>query len=125
MKGKLSDWIAAFIIGVISGIASWILIEFWKDEQAMKHIISFLITFSPVFIGLFAFFIYWLVQDYRKIRRQIYDPQELINKVKFQIFNQMSTRLDYLEKKIKLKEPSWDKAENIQEIIDDVIKKIK
>lgn len=64
---KFKEWKNPIISGATSGLVIWGLKEF--KEEIMNHVISFLITFSPVFIGFLVFFIYWLIRDYRKLHQ--------------------------------------------------------
>ena len=69
MESKFfNEWIRPVLLGLAVVGITWILKEFWGNIE-MKHIISFLITFLPIIVGLFAFFLYWVVRDYLKMRR--------------------------------------------------------
>lgn len=69
----------------------------------MNHIISFLITFSPVFIGLFVFFIHCIIKDYRKLRQFNYQhthPEiQNYNDFKTSIKNDFNTLKSQLQNK--------------------------
>ncbi len=67
---EFKEWRNPIISGAASGLVTWGLREF--KEQTMNHITSFLITFSPVFIGLLVFFIYRFIKDYRKLHQFTY-----------------------------------------------------
>lgn len=56
------------IIGsVISSVVAWALKEF--SEATVNHVISFIVTFSPIFIGLLVYFVIWITIDYRKLKK--------------------------------------------------------
>lgn len=116
MKAKVGDWIIAFLIGIASGLATWILIEFWKDKEMMKHIISFLVTFSPVFIGLLAFSIYWFVKFqinvYRLYKYYGTGVGNRVKKVENEILN-YNVRIQYLE---KVSAKMWDLEKAVERL---------
>ena len=63
------EWIKPIILAlVISGI-TWFLKEFGGFKEVKEHIISFVVTFSPIIIGFIVFFMYWTIRDYIKLRR--------------------------------------------------------
>lgn len=61
------DWIISFVISALASLLIWFLTEFWRT--IMNHVISFFVTFSPVFIGILVFFIYWFIKDYKQLRK--------------------------------------------------------
>ncbi|HMK77857.1 MAG TPA: hypothetical protein VK568_16995 [Thermodesulfobacteriota bacterium] len=61
---ELKEWRNPIIGTIISGLVVWALKEF--SEITMKHVISFIITFSPVIIGLIVFLIYLSIKLLRK-----------------------------------------------------------
>lgn len=67
MKGEIKNWIASIMIGSLISIIEWCLSEFWGNESMKQHIISFLVTFSPLFIGLLGFLLYWFIVFSRRI----------------------------------------------------------
>lgn len=58
---------AAVIGGVVSGLTTWALTEFGRID-VMKHLLSLLTTFLPVWVGLIGFAAVWVVRDYCAIR---------------------------------------------------------
>jgi len=66
---KFKDWINPIISGAVSSLVLWMLTEF--KEVTMKHIYSFIITFSPVIIGLLVFCIHLFIKDYKRFRRVV------------------------------------------------------
>lgn len=66
---KLKDWISPFISGVVSSLVLWILKEF--NEDTMKHIVSFIITYLPIIVGLLVFFVFLFINDYRRLRKVV------------------------------------------------------
>ena len=66
------NWLLkGFVIAIVSAIAAFLVQHYGESilnniENLVK---SFLITFSPVIVGLLAFFIYWIIADYIKLRR--------------------------------------------------------
>lgn len=66
------NWLfKGIIIAIISAIAAFLAQHY--GEFIMSNIgnliKSFLITFSPLIIGLLVFFLYWIIVDYVKLRR--------------------------------------------------------
>ncbi|MGA2465231.1 MAG: hypothetical protein ABSH06_12875 [Thermodesulfobacteriota bacterium] len=64
-----NEWFKPIFSGVVIAVITWVLKEFWGYKEMNQHIISFFVTFSPVIIGLFTFFLYWIIADYIKLRR--------------------------------------------------------
>ena len=67
MKGKIKNCIASIITGSLIAIAEWGLSEFWGNKSMKQHIISFLNTFSPLFIGFLGFLLYWFMVFLRRV----------------------------------------------------------
>jgi hypothetical protein len=59
---ELKHWKGPVFSATISAVVIWALKEF--SEVTMKHLISFLITFSPIIIGFLTFFIHWLIKSF-------------------------------------------------------------
>ena len=59
------------VIAIISAIAAFFVQHYGEFIMSNigNFIKSFLVTFSPLIIGLLAFFIYWIIADYVKLRR--------------------------------------------------------
>ncbi len=91
----MKDW-KSYGIGVATGLTTWMLQEFYGDIKMAKHVISFLITFSPVIIGFFAVCIYWVIADYLKFRKEV-KTNANINVV----LDKITKKLEALEQKIK------------------------
>lgn len=60
------DWRGPAISGAISALVTWALKEF--SEATMKHVVSFLVTFSPILVGFLVFSVHSLIKDYRNSR---------------------------------------------------------
>ena len=67
MKGEIKNWIASIMTGLFVAIVKWGLSEFWGNESMKQHIINFLVTFTPLFIGLLGFLLYWFIVFSRRI----------------------------------------------------------
>ena len=114
------------------------------------YIVDFIITFSPIIVGLLAFFIYWLIRDYRKLRKFSYRHDHAIENIqglssqieilkkepanRVEDINQLSKKINDLaqdcyrvvKKQTEMaeqEESSTRNLKNLQEIIDDVAKK--
>lgn len=70
MKGEIKNLIRSIIIGLILAFLEWVQSEFWRNESVKQHIISFLVTFSPLLIGFLGFIMYWLIVFSRKIYKK-------------------------------------------------------
>lgn len=71
MTEEIKNWIRPIICGLIVALLIWAFKVFWESGEVKTYVIDFLITFSPILIGLLAFFAYWFVRDYRKINRKV------------------------------------------------------
>lgn len=68
---KENWFLKALAIAIISAIAAF-FVQRYGDfimSNTGNLIKSFFVTFSPLFIGLLVFFIYWIIADYVKLRR--------------------------------------------------------
>lgn len=99
MKSEVfKEWIKPIILGLIIAGITWALREFGGNMEIKKHIISFIITFSPIIIGFFVFFLYRIVADYIKLRRFSNDIIKWIGRFSYQ-----DTKGGYSDLKGKIK----------------------
>ncbi len=71
MKSEFfKEWIQPILVALIAAGIAWALKEFWRTGMN-KHLISLIITFSPIIIGFFVFCFYWIIKDYLKLRHSI------------------------------------------------------
>jgi len=147
------NWLVkGIIIAIISAVATFLVERYGEFiiNNIGNFFKSFLITFSPVFIGLLAFLIYWLIRDYRRLRKLCYQHNHAIenieglpNRIKIlekepanrvEANNQLSDRINDLAQDcykvvkkgagaIKPEESSTRKLGGLQEIIDGIAKK--
>jgi len=69
MKERTENWVRPIICGLAIAFMVWLSKYLWESGRMKIYIVDFITTFSPIIVGLLAFFIYWIVRDYKK-RRQ-------------------------------------------------------
>ena len=116
MKGDIKNWTGSIITGLVLAIMKWGLSEFWRNESMRQHIGSFLITFSPLFIGFLGFVLYWFIifskkiykkyinyqQDQKAITDKVNIYQNAVISLSNQIIN-INNRLDEIEASLRIK----------------------
>ena len=61
MNGKVKPWVISIIGGIISGFIVLYLWEFWKVKEAKLQIITFLVDWFPLCMGVLGFLIILLI----------------------------------------------------------------
>lgn len=97
MNEETKNWVRPIICGLLIALVTWFSKYLWETGKMKTYIVDFIITFSPIIVGLLAFFIYWLIRDYRKIRTFSYEHEHAIITI-----HKIITAMEALRKKTEI-----------------------
>jgi len=103
----INEWVKPILSGLVVTIITWILKEFWNDMEIKQHIISFIITFSPIIIGFFVFLIYRHILDHIRLRHFNNDLEKWIGLLSYK-----DDKGSYADLKGKIKRYIREELEN-------------
>ena len=68
----MGNWVGPIISGIVLALVSWVL-KSVDVKQVGEMFNNFLTTFWPVLVGFIGFGVYWLIRDYVRLRKWVYD----------------------------------------------------